>query len=162
MQKLTNYPSSLLWYAKLGSGITGLVVARHFSKVTKDWILSSANKNADFANFWRSIAKNCNNLPSKFQCKNWPFILHLWDGMQNLALVLPVWLWCVISQKWQKRTGFCHQRLKTLILPIFSGQLRKIVMFYLPSLNAKTDWLSFLFAMVCQTWWWYYWFSRGI
>ena len=70
MQKLTNYPSSLLWYAKLGSGITGLVVARHFSKVTKDWILISANKNADFANFWRSIAKNCNNLPSKFQCKN--------------------------------------------------------------------------------------------
>ena len=35
MQKLTGYPSSSLWYAKLGSSITGLVMACHFPKVIK-------------------------------------------------------------------------------------------------------------------------------
>ena len=71
MQKLTIYPSSMGQFAKLGIGITGLVVVRNFSKVTKkDWLLPSVPKNTDFANFQRTIAKNCDVLPSKFKCKN--------------------------------------------------------------------------------------------
>ena len=37
IQKLIGYSSSLLWYAKLGVGITGLVVVRHSPKVTKNY-----------------------------------------------------------------------------------------------------------------------------
>ena len=46
-----------------------------------------------------------------------------------------------------------------LFLPIFGGQLQKNMYFYLQSFNAKTDQLSFLFAIVCKAWWWYYWFG---
>ena len=35
MLKLTGYPSSSFWYAKLCSGINGLVMVVHFPKVIK-------------------------------------------------------------------------------------------------------------------------------
>ena len=135
--------------------MTGLAVVSNFPKVTrKDWILSVAPKRADFADFRRSSAKNCEYLSSKFQCKNWPAILPLRNDMWSLAVVLPVWLWCVITQKWQKRTGSCQRRPNALILPIFGGWVRKIVNIFHQSFNAKTDQLSFLFAMICETWLW--------
>ena len=61
-----------------------------------------------------------------------------------------------------KNTGYCHQRPNTPILPIFGWWLRKMVVFSLQSFNAKTDWLSFLFVLVCETWPWYFWFSHGM
>ena len=70
MQKLTNYPYSLHWYAKLGGDITDLAIALFPESDKKDLILSSAPKNAGFAIFRQSIEKNGELLPSKFQCKN--------------------------------------------------------------------------------------------
>ena len=43
----------------------------------------------------------------------------------------------------------------TPILPIFVGWVWKIVNFVPQSFNAKTDQLSFLFVLVCETWPWF-------
>ena len=59
-------------------------------------------------------------------------------------------------RKVTKRTRFCHQRPKTQILPIVGGQLQKNVNLYPQSFNVKTDWLSFLFVLVYETWQWYH------
>ena len=61
MLKLTGYPSSLQWYAKLGVGITGLAVACIFPKHEKnDCNLSSALRKANFVDFRQSIANIVN------------------------------------------------------------------------------------------------------
>ena len=116
MKKLTSYISSLRWYTKLGGGILGLAVACHFPNVTKgqDFVIRAQKRR--FAIFWWSIANNCELLPPKFQCKNWPTIFPLCNAMWKLSVLLPVCLYHVISQKWQKRTGFCHHHPKTQIL----------------------------------------------
>ena len=48
-----------------------------------------------------------------------------------------------------------------MILTIFGGQVQKIGNFYPQRFNAKTDWLFFLFVMICETWPWYYRFGCG-
>ena len=132
----------------------------YFPKVTKkDWSLSAAPNHANFANFanfQRSSAKQCEYFSTKFQCKNWPAILPLNNDIWNLALILMDWLWWLISQKWQKRNVFCQRRSNTPILPIFSGRVQKNVNIFHQNFNAKTDRLSFLFVMICETWHWYY------
>ena len=72
----------------------------------------------------------------------------LGGGITSLALE------CVFP-KVTKKTGFCHQRPNTPILPIFGDQLLKFLNVYPQSFKAKTDQLSFLFGMVCETWRWY-------
>ena len=67
-QKLMGYPSSSLLYKKLGGGITGLARAIYFPSDKKNWMLSSAVKQAIF---WRSIAQKFWTL--KLIC-NWPAI----------------------------------------------------------------------------------------
>ena len=77
---------------------------------------------------WHVISqkcKNCEFLPSNFQCKNWLAILHLCDCIQNLGVVLPFWPWQVISQKWHTRLDF------VIITHTFCDQLKKIVICYL-------------------------------
>ena len=54
--------------------------------------------------------------------------------------------------KMTKRTGFCQRLPNSPILSIFGGQVRKIVNICHQSFNAKTDRLSFLFVMICETW----------
>ena len=48
-----------------------------------------------------------------------------------------------------------------MILAIVCGQVQKIGNFYPQRFNAKTDWLFFLFVMICETWPWYYRFGCG-
>ena len=80
---------------------------------------------------FRLYWKNCEFLPSKFQCKNWPAIFSLHHGIQILSVILTVWLWHIISLKWQKKNGFCHNRPKMLILPIFSVNCENLWIFTL-------------------------------
>ena len=61
-----------------------------FQRWQKELYFVISAQNADFAGWLR---KNWEFLHLKFQCKNWLAILPLCDGMQNLVLVLPVWLW---------------------------------------------------------------------
>ena len=103
-------------------------------------------------------AKNCEILPSKCIGKNWLAIPSHCDGTWNLAVVLLVWLWCVIFKKWQKGLD---QHSNTPILWIFGSWLRKSVNFYPQSFNEKSNWISFPFVMVCETWPWYYRFGCG-
>ena len=56
--------------------------------------------------FGGRVQKNCEYFSSKCQCKNWTANLPLCNDMWNLVAVLPVWLWCLISQKWQKGLDF--------------------------------------------------------
>ena len=51
-----------------------------------------------------------------------------------------------------KRTEFWQRGPNMPILSIFGCQVRKNVKFFTQSLNAKTDRLSFLFVMICETW----------
>ena len=53
---------------------------------------------------------------------------------------------------WQNSVLFSLLGNYALILPFFGGQVQTIVYFYPLSFNAKTDWLYFLFTMVCKTW----------
>ena len=115
-------------------------------------------KHNDFSIFGGQVQKIGNFYPQKFQCKN---RLPLCNDMWNLTVVWLVWLWCVTSQKWQKRTGFCQRRPNMQILSIFSGQMRNNDNIFPQSFNAKTDRLSFLFnndmwnlAMVLLIWLW--------
>ena len=64
--------------------------------------VSTAPHNDDFDIFLRSSAKKWEFLPTKIQCKNWLAILSLCNDMWNLAVVLPVWLWCFISKSDKK------------------------------------------------------------
>ena len=122
-EKLAGYPSSLQWNAKLGGGIAGLAMTCHFPKVTKETVFCHQRPKSQFCRYLAGwLCKNCEFLYWKFQFKNWLAILPLCNGMQNLVLVLPVWLWCVIPPKWQKTTGLCNQSPKTPMLPIFGSQ----------------------------------------
>ena len=40
----------------------------------------------------------------------------------------------------------------TAISPVFDSGAQKKCDYYLKNFNSKTDWLSFLIAMVCKTW----------
>ena len=82
--------------------------------------------------------------------------------MWKLAVVLLAWSWRLISQKWQKDRILSSALKNTLILPIFVARVWKIVNFVPQSFNAKTDQLSLLFVVVCETWPWYYWFNYGV
>ena len=162
MQELTNYPTSFKWYLKLGCGITSLAEVQSFPTITINTGFCLRRPKTPIWRFLQSSAKNLEFLPSKFQCKKWPAILPLCVDMWNLAVVWPVWLLCIISQNWQKRTGFCKRRLYAPILSTFGGQVQKIANMFPKSFNAKTDWLSFIFVMIRKTWPWHYWFCCGV
>ena len=61
----------------------------------------------------------------------------------------------------QKRLYFIISAQRANFAGIWQVDCVKIVNFYIESFNSKTDWLFFLFAMVCKTWCWYYRFGCG-
>ena len=140
---------------KLGCGITGLAVVHNFPKMIKeDWTLSVAPKLANFANVQGSSAKKYDFYPQSSNAKN--------DRLSFLfILICETWQWYYqfgcganfgVVQNFPKWTGFCQRSPNTPILPIFGGQVRKSVKLFHQNFNAKTDRLSFLFAMICDTW----------
>ena len=94
MQELTSYPSSFWWNAKLGSWIPGL--ACHFPKRTR-----FCYQRPERPIFGDQLQKIMNWYIQSLNAD-----LPLCDGMQNLVVVFPVWLWHVISQRWKRGTDF--------------------------------------------------------
>ena len=133
-------------------------VAKKWPKCDFELDFFSGAQNADFANCWQLITKNVIfTLKVSIKKTDWLSLL--------FVMVCETWLWYywfVHSASFLKRyKKDWIQRPKTPILPIFGGQLRKIENFYLQNFNAKTDRLSFLFIMICETWPWYNQFGCG-
>ena len=144
---------TLLWYDRFGCGV-------YFPKSDKkglDFVSSAQTR--------QFSAVKCETMliflhkVSMQKLTSYPSSL---NDIWNLAMVLLAWLWCIISQKWQNRNGFCQRRPNAPILPIFGGWVLKIVNIFHQSFNAKTHRLSFLFVMICETWHWYYRFGCGM
>ena len=134
----------------------------------KDCILSTGPQNA---NFWRSITKKCEFLLKKIQCKN---VIsqniiskksqkRTESNYQNhCVMVCESWRWyyqfdCGATSSKSDKKGLNQHPNSTTSRDWFF----KNVNFYPQNFNAKIDWLSFLFVVVCETRPWYYRFCRG-
>ena len=85
------------WYYWFGRGAS-------YSK--SDAWQKGLNQHTNFVDFCQLTAKNCKFLPLKIHWKIRLAILPLCNGMWNLAMVLQVWLWCIINHKWKNKTDF--------------------------------------------------------
>ena len=146
---------------KLACGIIGLAVVCNFPKVTKkDWILSAAPKPANFAGFRRSSAKIGNFCPQRCNAKTdqlsflFVTIFKFGCGITSLAemhnfpkVTKKNWILSAVP----KHTDFF----------VLGCQVQKTEILYPQCFNAKTDQLSFLFVMICETWLWYNRFGCG-
>ena len=143
--QLTGYSSALWWYGKLSSGITGLAIACHFPKVTK-WTVfcHQCPKTAillvfavDCEKLWIFMIKVCKTWCwyYGFGCgasfplsdkKDWTL-----PSVRNLVVVLAVWLWRVISQRWHKGLYFVISAQNADFAGIWHVDCVKIVFFYI-------------------------------
>ena len=122
------------------------VISQKWQKIL--YFVITSQKNTDSANFWPSIATNCEFLPSEFQYKNWTAIFYFCNGMWNLSVVLLVWLWLVIYQKWQKRPDFVVSAQKQWFCHFLAINCEKLCTFTSKFLMEKlTSYPSYL--------WWY-------
>ena len=147
-QKLTCYPSSLQWYAKLGNGIIGFTVACHFHKRTQ---------------FFHQRPKT--PILQILGCKLQKIVI-IYLQKFNAKTDQPSFLLAMVSKTWWQYyrfgrcTNFSKSDIKDWILSSvpkntnfanFRWSIVKNVNFYLQSLNAKTDQPVFIFVMVYKT-----------